>query len=529
MERDTPHGLQVLEVTSAEGPVIHQGVVVIAHKPRLDGGHELLEVLIVVGGAKLLVVLGRDEDVAWLCRSFRDHGYDVKQRMSLLELEAKLPYIHNMVGFNFRMTEMQSAIGLTEIERLDNWNLANRRRNGELLTRLLADCPGILRLPIDTEARRRANKTTQMLQKKQIDGMVNTLQRRMTSSIDTIVRQVPGLRASGLRDTALCALTFELLGRLAGSRLKFPFAPEVWKVFVPHEPAPDVTALEMPYRLHLSPIGSARWQHRDGAFTANSRTELWHTRLSTTKGGIGPDASSKVRAIWSPDCAEDEADIFQYLDPVCPYRMSLDPLDRRMLVRLMAGFNEKRFTPKASVARRLILTALGGFLDSEGNWTERPGDIGLEQWRHLTTLGRDHYVRVVYAGFLCPFGHAASLIKVTERKFEYLDTTNKKNRVAVLSQRFFIVVRERVKSFDGSVHKDFAGRNFPFQSVEILTRVTPNLQPPEACKLQKAATASSDKAFYTDVPPRAAFWPMIQGGDFSFQLAATDLGGNRYR
>ena len=380
---------------------------------------------------------------------------------------------------------------------------------------------------IDTAARRLADKTAQLLAKKQIDGIVDTLQRDMTSSIDTIVRQVPGLRASGLRDTALCALTFELLGRLAGSRLKFPFAPEVWKVFVPHEPAPDVTALEMPYRLHLSPIGSARWQHRDGAFTANSRTELWHTRLSTTKSGIGPDASSKVRAIWSPDCAEDEADIFQYLDPVCPYRMSLDPLDRRMLVRLMAGFNENRFTPKASVARRLILTALGGFLDSEGNWTERPGDIGLEQWRHLTTLGRDHYVRVVYAGFLCPFGHAASLIKVTERKFEYLDTTNKKNRVAVLRQRFFIVVRERVKSFDGSVHKDFAGRNFPFQSVEILTRVTPNLQPPEACKLQKAATASSDKAFYTDVPPRAAFWPMIQGGDFSFQLAATDLGGNR--
>lgn len=101
-------------------------------------------------------VITDDEEVAWLCRSFRDHGYDVKQRMSLLELEAKLPYIHNMVGFNFRMTEMQSAIGLKELERLDNWNLANRRRNGELLTARLADCPAIRRLPIDTEARRNA-------------------------------------------------------------------------------------------------------------------------------------------------------------------------------------------------------------------------------------------------------------------------------------------------------------------------------------------------------------------------------------
>jgi len=89
-----------------------------------------------------------------------------------------------------------------------------------------------------------------------------------------------------------------------------------------------------------------------------------------------------------------------------------------MLVKLMAGFNEKDpdnkiYTPRASVARRLMLSALGGLLDAEGNWKKRPALWGLEQWRHLATLGRDHYVRVVYAGFLCPFGHAASLIKVT--------------------------------------------------------------------------------------------------------------------
>jgi dTDP-4-amino-4,6-dideoxygalactose transaminase len=39
----------------------------------------------------------------------------VKQRLNLLELEQKLPYIHNMVGWNYRMTEMQSAIGLAEL------------------------------------------------------------------------------------------------------------------------------------------------------------------------------------------------------------------------------------------------------------------------------------------------------------------------------------------------------------------------------------------------------------------------------
>jgi len=99
-------------------------------------------------------VITDDDDVAWNCRGFRDHGYDVAERLRLLELEAKLPYIHNCVGFNFRMTEMQSAIGLKELERLDNWNLANRRRNGEMLIEMLGDCPQIQRLPIHTAERR---------------------------------------------------------------------------------------------------------------------------------------------------------------------------------------------------------------------------------------------------------------------------------------------------------------------------------------------------------------------------------------
>ena len=64
-----------------------------------------------------------DEELAWQARSFRDHGYDVRKRMNLLELEQHLPYIHNRVGWNYRMTEMQSAIGLAELARMDDWNM----------------------------------------------------------------------------------------------------------------------------------------------------------------------------------------------------------------------------------------------------------------------------------------------------------------------------------------------------------------------------------------------------------------------
>jgi dTDP-4-amino-4,6-dideoxygalactose transaminase len=94
-----------------------------------------------------------DEDLAWTARSFRDHGYDVKQRISLLELEQKLPYIHNMVGWNYRMTEMQSAIGLAELERMDSWNMPARRRNARLLIERLRTTPLIKYFPVDTPDR----------------------------------------------------------------------------------------------------------------------------------------------------------------------------------------------------------------------------------------------------------------------------------------------------------------------------------------------------------------------------------------
>jgi len=94
-----------------------------------------------------------DEDLAWKARSFRDHGYDVKQRLSLLELEQKLPYIHNMIGWNYRMTEMQSAIGLAELDRMDSWNMPNRRRNARILVDALKTSPLIKYFPIDTPER----------------------------------------------------------------------------------------------------------------------------------------------------------------------------------------------------------------------------------------------------------------------------------------------------------------------------------------------------------------------------------------
>jgi dTDP-4-amino-4,6-dideoxygalactose transaminase len=59
-----------------------------------------------------------------------------------------------MVGWNYRMTEMQSAIGLAELARMDSWNMPARRRNAAILIDRLRTLPQVKYLPIDTPERR---------------------------------------------------------------------------------------------------------------------------------------------------------------------------------------------------------------------------------------------------------------------------------------------------------------------------------------------------------------------------------------
>ena len=362
--------------------------------------------------------------------------------------------------------------------------------------------------------------------------------------LDVIGQKFASLHDENQRQVAAAALSFMTTEALSKRRVgvsvldllaAFPFFRVI---FPPHEPAYNVTALELPYRLIISPISESRWHHSPKAVTRNGRTELWHSRLTSSKKDVGPDQPTNVRALWSPDYHL--PDINDKVNNVRPYRMSLDPLDREMLVKLMAGFDEDdahghRYHPLSAHSRRLALSSLGALLDVEGNWDPpAPAGVGLEQWRHLATLGRDHYVRVVYRGFLCHPRHAATLVKVTERKFEPKGQTQ--NRVAVLRQKFFIVVRERLKHYDGSGH-EFGGRNFPFTDVEILTRVTPTLLAPDQTQsrlsdpgnvIYNPGTTPGPNPKPLGVPHRACFWPMLNTTtNFMFRLAGTDLSGKR--
>jgi len=377
-------------------------------------------------------------------------------------------------------------------------------------------------------ARRIAWHAAEILRNGATQAAAAGLERSLKQEVDRIAENFAPLHDAARRDVALAALSLMTTEAFASSKgddfvpgriSDFPF---VSVFLVPHQPSPLVTALELPYRVILSPIPEANWWHETKPIIHNGRTELWHTGLTKTKDGIGPALPTKVRALWSPDYDLSKAEITDVVNNAKPFLMSLNANDRQSMVELMAGFDQKSFVPHAAEARRLQLSALGALLDVEGHWENLPEGIALEQWRHLATLGRDHYVRVAYRGVLCPFGHAAVLVVVTERKFESLPRT--KNRVAVLRQRSFIRVRERIKNYDGTGHV-FHGNNFPFLSVEMLTHETPDLWPFSdiACALD-----DPNGTIYKDLLHQDCFWPMLRKtDDFLFQIAATDLSGQR--
>jgi len=362
------------------------------------------------------------------------------------------------------------------------------------------------------------------------------------AEVDGVSARMPVARDAQVRAVVVAAIslhTTSALAELARARPELDIGDvfPMMRMIIQPQPVPwNLTKLEIPYRLIISPVGTARFEHDTVARLKGGRHELWHTHVTASDLRTGPDRATAFRAIWSDDYALTEARRQEVSDDLKPFRMPMDPMDRGMLVSLMAGFHleaasirPRPYQPIPSTAQRLHLSSLGALLDSEGNWATRPVGVDIMQWRHLATLGRDHYVRVMYVGFLWPFGHAATLVKVTERKFESAThvpgATATANRVAVLRQRFFIVVREAVKEYAGARHVT-GGHVFPFTKIEILTRVTPNLTAPTDNRV-RLIEVTGKPVIGDGIAKRMVFWPMTGGGDFPFEIAATDRDGQQ--
>ncbi|NCD16444.1 MAG: hypothetical protein EOL91_03870 [Actinobacteria bacterium] len=257
----------------------------------------------------------------------------------------------------------------------------------------------------------------------------------------------------------------------------------------PRPPAEDETALEIPYRLVVSPAeGTTAHDLRPSAPAIDDdRVQLWRTELT----------APTVRAVWArdmepPDLAADE-DVTL---------MSTDPIDRRTLVRQSAATHEGH-TPVPFAVRRLFLSALGAWVDWRGEWDTGPYGETFTTWgygeatligsyRHVADMGRDSYVRVVYPGFLFPFGHRADLVKVTERK------VHEPTRTAYLRQRYFIVLRETVRGWQE--------RDTPLSQVTLQPTVTPDLDP-------------------VGIDPNEIFVPHRGGLPFAWDLLGVDRAG----
>jgi hypothetical protein len=336
-------------------------------------------------------------------------------------------------------------------------------------------------------------------------------------------------------------------------------------------PAPLETALELPYRLIMSPAGDVGWVNATSPVTHAGRTELWHTRMARwvpsprnpeRKIAVEPTVRKPIplRAIWSPDFVDHGLLPSHALDTI-PFLSSMSARDRDQVVILTSGFDgyfmvdpttnaQVPFVPTPVHATQLFLSSLGAWWDWRGDWSPLPyyymtsgrrpaGELSptstvlartrvrtiasslplmpirkesvqaldLTEWVHRATGARDQYVRIVYEGYLYPFGHRASLVKVSERKVAGSDEAPGGSPVAYLRQRMFIVVREPEKFYAGEPYAH-QGREMPLLNhIRINTRVTPSIDFPDF----QNSTAS--------------FWVMVDGEPFPFHISAVDIGG----
>ena len=85
------------------------------------------------------MILTDDEQLARRCRSLRNLCFQPGRR-----------FVHDELGFNFRMSNLQAAVGVAQLERIDD-TIARKRRIGALYRTCLAEIDG-LSLPLDRTA-----------------------------------------------------------------------------------------------------------------------------------------------------------------------------------------------------------------------------------------------------------------------------------------------------------------------------------------------------------------------------------------
>jgi dTDP-4-amino-4,6-dideoxygalactose transaminase len=108
------------------------------------------------------MITTHDTEVAERARMIRDHG-------------ALQRNVHEILGFNLRMTEMQAALGLVQLPKLEAWN-DRRGANATFLTEHLGDLPGLSTPQIRPGARHVFHQYTIRLQNR--DAVASEMRNR---------------------------------------------------------------------------------------------------------------------------------------------------------------------------------------------------------------------------------------------------------------------------------------------------------------------------------------------------------------
>jgi len=87
------------------------------------------------------MVVTDDKDLADKIRIFRDHGMDPEKR-----------YHHSVLGYNYRMTNIQAALGVAQMERIDQI-VEQKCTNASLYDKAFQNIPGITLPPSSTWAK----------------------------------------------------------------------------------------------------------------------------------------------------------------------------------------------------------------------------------------------------------------------------------------------------------------------------------------------------------------------------------------
>lgn len=85
------------------------------------------------------MIVTDSDDLAVKCRSLRNLCFQAGKR-----------FVHEELGWNFRMSNLQAALGVAQLERLDEF-VARKRRMGRRYRELLREIPGLLHPVAETE------------------------------------------------------------------------------------------------------------------------------------------------------------------------------------------------------------------------------------------------------------------------------------------------------------------------------------------------------------------------------------------